>query len=87
VQGSDVLEFPSAAVWRPFIMGVPQWGGIGGLGWEILGAILVRCSSMGRAVLCAKHKETKTAFDSRSIARESLHETVFREHFFGELKS
>jgi hypothetical protein len=37
-------------------------------------------------VLCAKRKELKTGFDSRSIAPESLHETMFREHFSGELK-
>jgi hypothetical protein len=36
--------------------------------------------------LCATCKEFKTAFDSRSIAPESLHETMFREHFSGELK-
>jgi hypothetical protein len=36
--------------------------------------------------MCAKRKEIKTAFDSRSIAPESLHETMFREHFSGELK-
>jgi hypothetical protein len=76
----------SAAVWRPFILGVPQWGCIGGLYWEILGAILGRLSGTGRAVLCAKHKEIKTAFDSRSVAPESLHETMFPEHVSGELK-
>ena len=51
----------------------------------MLGAILVRCFEHGRAVLCAKHKEIKTVFDSRSIAPESLHEAMFREHFSGEL--
>jgi hypothetical protein len=50
-----------------------------------LGAILVRFSGTARAALCAKRKEIKTAFDSRSIAPESLHETMFREHFSGEL--
>jgi hypothetical protein len=31
-------------------------------------------------------KEINTAFDSRGIAPESLHETMFREHFSGERK-
>jgi hypothetical protein len=56
-----------------------------GLGF-FFGAILVRCSGTRRAVLCAKRKEIKTAVDSRSIAPESLHGTMFREHFSGELK-
>jgi hypothetical protein len=61
-------------------------GIVGGLDWEILGAILGRFSGTGRAVLCAKHKEIKTAVDSRSISPEILHETMFREHLSGELK-
>jgi hypothetical protein len=36
----------------------------------------------GPLCVCAKRKEFKTAFDSRSIAPESLHETMFREHVF-----
>jgi hypothetical protein len=48
-----------------------------------LGAILGRFSGTGRAVLCAKRKEIETAFDSRSIAPESLHEAMFREHLSG----
>jgi hypothetical protein len=62
------LEFHNGAVY-------------GVLDWEILGAILVRFSGTGRAVLCAKRKEIKTAFDSRRIAPESPHGTMFREHF------
>ena len=69
-----------------FVFKFPYRGCIGGLDWEILGAISGRFSGSGRAVLCAKHEEIKTAFDSRSIAPESLHETMFREHFSGELK-
>ena len=57
-----------------------------GLDWEILGAIFGRFSGTGRAALCEKRREIKTAFDSRSIAPESLHETMFREHFPGKLK-
>jgi hypothetical protein len=58
-------------------------GCIGGLDWEIFGAILGRFSGTGRAALCAKRKDIKAAFDSRSIARESLDETMFCEQFSG----
>jgi hypothetical protein len=56
------------------------------MGWEILGAMVGRCSGTDRAVLRTKRNEIETAFDSRSIAPESPHGTVFREHFSREFK-
>jgi hypothetical protein len=40
-----------------------------------------------RAVFFAKRKEITTASDSRSIAPESLHGTMLREHFSGEFST
>jgi hypothetical protein len=50
----------------------------------MFGAILGWFLGAGGAVLCAKRKESHTAFVSQSIAPTSLHETMFREHVFGK---
>jgi hypothetical protein len=52
-----------------------------GPGLGNFGAILGRFLGAGGAVLCAKCKESHTAFVSQSIARKSVHETTFREPF------
>jgi hypothetical protein len=72
---------PLAAVLRSCVMRDSIMGCIGGLGWEIWGAVFGRCSGTGRALVCAKRKEAKTAFDSRSITPESPHGTMFRRRF------
>jgi hypothetical protein len=76
LHGGRLVEALLGGCLAPICNWRSKWGCIGGLNWESLGALLVRFSGTGRAVLCAKRKEIKTAFDSRSIAPESLHETM-----------
>jgi hypothetical protein len=57
-----------------------------GPGLGNFGAMLGWFSGAGGAVLCAKREDIDTALVSQSIAPQSLHETMFHEHFSWKLK-
>jgi hypothetical protein len=58
-------------------------GCIGGLGWQILGAIFGRFPGKGGAICARSARELRQLLIFRSIAPNFLTESMFRDHFPG----